>query len=230
MSAGSRLDRTFAGAPILPLTDCSRFVLFSDCHRGNGTSNDNFLKNQHLYLAALRHYYRQGYTYLELGDGDELWENRRISQIVEIHSSVFELLARFYQEGRLYLLYGNHDIIKRRSRTARDCSSAGLCGGASPAPLFPGIRFYEGIILKEETLHKDLYLTHGHQADALNSLFWPMARFLVRYLWEPLERMGFLDPTSAAKIMKRNIRRNSVWSSGRPKITGSSSPDTLTAP
>ena len=146
MSAGSRLDRAFAGAPILPLTDHSRLVLFSDCHRGNGTSNDNFLKNQHLYLAALRHYYRKGYTYLELGDGDELWENRRISQIVEIHSSVFELLARFYQEGRLYLLYGNHDIIKRRSRTVRDCSSAGLCGGASPAPLFPGIRFYEGII------------------------------------------------------------------------------------
>lgn len=221
MSAGSRLDRAFAGAPILPLTDCSRFVLFSDCHRGNGTSNDNFLKNQHLYLAALRHYYRQGYTYLELGDGDELWENRRISQIVEIHSSVFELLARFYQEGRLYLLYGNHDIIKRRSRTARDCSSAGLCGGASPAPLFPGIRFYEGVILKDETLHKDLYLTHGHQADALNSLFWPMARFLVRYLWGPLERMGFLDPTSAAKNNEKKHKteqRLVQWASQNHRI------------
>ena len=74
MSADSRLDRAFGHAPVLPLSEHSRYVLFSDCHRGTGTSGDNFLKNQHLYFAALQYYLERNYTYIELGDGDELWE------------------------------------------------------------------------------------------------------------------------------------------------------------
>ncbi len=95
MSYKKRLDRAFENVPVLPLAENSRYVLFSDCHRGNGTHNDNFLKNQHLYFAALKHYYREGYTYIELGDGDELWENRDMEQIKEIHNDVFWLLSLF---------------------------------------------------------------------------------------------------------------------------------------
>ena len=68
MSYKRRLEKAFMKAPVLPLSPDSRYVLFSDCHRGQGNSNDNFLKNQHLYFAALQHYYRQGYTYVELAD------------------------------------------------------------------------------------------------------------------------------------------------------------------
>lgn len=64
MSYTSRLTRAFRNAPVLPLGPCSRYVLFSDCHRGNGTWGDNFLKNQNLYFTALKHYYTQGYTHL----------------------------------------------------------------------------------------------------------------------------------------------------------------------
>ena len=87
-----RISRAFHDVPELPLDCCSRFALFSDCHRGVGNSNDNFLKNQHLYLAALRYYFQNGFTYLELGDGDELWENRSLARIIDIHSDVFFLL------------------------------------------------------------------------------------------------------------------------------------------
>lgn len=66
----------------------------SDCHRGIGTSSDNFLKNQHLFFAALKYYYKRGYTYIELGDGDELWENRSMKNIVEVHDEVFEMFAQ----------------------------------------------------------------------------------------------------------------------------------------
>lgn len=48
-----------------------------------------------------------------------------------------------------------------------------------------------------------MYLTHGHQADVLNSTLWRLSRFLVRYLWKPLEHYGVLDPTSAAKNYTR---------------------------
>lgn len=33
----------------------------------------------------------------------------------------------------------------------------------------------------------------------MNSTLWPLSRFLVRYIWRPLENLGILDPTSAAK-------------------------------
>lgn len=227
----SRLSESFEGALRLPLTDRSKYVLISDCHRGTGTSNDNFLKNQNLYFAALQHYYQMGYTYIELGDGDELWENRSMEQIKETHSNVFWLLTLFREQERLYMLYGNHDMVKKNSRyTSRSCSSYRCCSEDKSywekQPLFPGMTFYSGIILEacsqviklyydranknarntmkgNMKLPKDIYLTHGHQTELFNSVLWRYSRFLVRYLWKPLERFGVLDPTSAAKNYTR---------------------------
>ncbi len=199
MSADGRLNAAFARAPVFPLTAASRYVLFSDCHRGCGTNNDNFLKNQNLYFAALKHYYRRGFTYVELGDGDELWENRSFDAIKSIHNNVFWLLSRFYREDRLIMLYGNHDIVKRNSRfTGRSCASY-PCSACQEEELFPGLDFYPGVILKNAESPREIYLTHGHQADFFNSVLWRTSRFLVRYVWKPLEAAGFLDPTSAAK-------------------------------
>lgn len=218
MSADSRISRAFEHAYTLPLRAHSRIVLFSDCHRGDGTSNDNFLKNRHLYLAALRYYYEHGYTYIELGDGDELWENRSMEQIAEIHQDILDILCRFHRQDRLYLLYGNHDMVKKNmTYVARHC-------------IFPA--FHEAIILRDCCGTNDLYLIHGHQADFLNSALWRLARFLVRYLWKPLEHTGVLDPTSAAKnhSKKELVERNlSAWATahGHILITGHTHRPTL---
>ncbi|MGN1179742.1 MAG: serine/threonine protein phosphatase [Suilimivivens sp.] len=206
MSYYTRLHKSFEGALRLPLDQSSKYVLFSDCHRGSGTANDNFLKNQNLYFAALQHYYQTGYSCIELGDGDELWENRSMKQIIEAHESVFYLLSCFHRQGRLHMLYGNHDMVKKDKRyTIRNCSTYSCCCGNTPhlknQPLWPDLKFHAGIIL--ENTHspyaRDIYLTHGHQADVFNSTFWRFSRFLVRYLWKPLEHYGVLDPTSAAR-------------------------------
>ena len=113
MSFTGRMERTFQDARCLPLNRCTRYIVFSDCHRGVGNANDNFLKNEFLYLAAMGHYNRECFTCLELGDGDELWENRSLDRIKEAHQESFEMLARFYEAGRLYLVYGNHDMVKK---------------------------------------------------------------------------------------------------------------------
>ena len=126
-----RISNAFRDAPVLPLDCSSHFVLFSDCHRGVGNSNDNFLKNQHLYLAALQHYFQKGYTYLELGDGDELWENHSLARIIDIHNDVFCLLREFYRRERLYMLYGNHDHCKKNVRYCRRHCSAFHCQNLS---------------------------------------------------------------------------------------------------
>lgn len=221
MSFESRLSRSFEHAPTLPLTYSSRYVLFSDCHRGCANSNDNFLKNQNLYFSALQYYYQNRFTYIELGDGDELWENRKIEQIIEVHSNVFWLLTKFAQQNRLYLLYGNHDMVKKKGNYSNcHCSSYFCTESQQMQPLFPNLPYYGGVIL-EDSSGLRIYLTHGHQADLLNSVFWRLSRFLVRYVWKPLEHIGFLDPTSAAKNNHRkNLteKRLSSWAEKNQQI------------
>lgn len=222
MSYYSRLSDAFTDAPSLPLTDHSLFVLVSDCHRGNGTTNDNFMKNQNIYYAAMNFYLAEGYTYIELGDGDELWENRRMRQITEIHSEAFCLLNKFYQRGRLYMLYGNHDIVKKKKQfLKRKCPPDRYSQQPDFLPLITNLDFYSGIILSDPEAAKNVYLTHGHQVDLLNSVFWPVSRFLVRYVWRVLESIGFADPTSAAKNnthKKKAERRLTNWAVANDSI------------
>lgn len=222
MGYENRLNRDFTNVPVLTLSHHSKYVLFSDCHRGRGDSNDNFLKNQHLYFAALKHYYQKDFTYIELGDGDELWENRCMKQIIEVHSNIFWLLSKFRQNDRLYLLYGNHDMVKKYPRFRQaSCSSYFCTATQSYEPLFEEMPFYSGLILQDACHTHDLYLTHGHQADPLNSVFWRLARFLVRYVWRPLEHYGALDPTSAAKnytVKDKTERRLSHWAQSENKL------------
>ena len=68
-SCQMRIDKALSEAVHLPLNSCSRYIIISDCHRGEGGANDNFLRNQHLYMAALNYYIAHGFTYFELGDG-----------------------------------------------------------------------------------------------------------------------------------------------------------------
>lgn len=182
MSYLSRIDHAFSDGPCSPTF--RRTGGMSSLVTATAASvllMNNFLKNQHLYFAALNYYYQHSFCYIELGDGDELWENRSFSAIQNIHSNVFWLLSLFYEEHRLFMLFGNHDIAKKDFHPFSDCC------------------FHEGLRLKYCVTGQELYLTHGHQADFFNSTLWRLSCFLVRYLWKPLEQFGVLDPTSAAK-------------------------------
>ena len=116
MSFSARMSESLEQALTLPLYPDSKYILFSDCHRGDGRADDNFLKNELVYLAALSYYEKAGFTYLELGDGDELWENRSIRTIREMHPHSFEMLEKFNRKKRLYMVYGNHDMVKKEDR------------------------------------------------------------------------------------------------------------------
>ena len=73
-TATAGLDRILPAAPEMPLDDHSKIILFSDTHRGDKSAADPFAPNEPLFLHALTHYYQQGFTYIELGDGDDLWQ------------------------------------------------------------------------------------------------------------------------------------------------------------
>ena len=200
------LSSVFEAAKQIPFDDSSRIVLMSDCHRGDGSWADDFSRNQHIYFAALTHYFNQDYTYIELGDGDELWKNNNLSDIVRIHGDVFCLLTRFFNEGRLYFLYGNHDIALKYNKFVKRSYHTYLDGYQKRnITLFEDVKHHEGLVLRHTVNDGRIFLTHGHQADYMNYRLWRLTRFLVRYFWRPLELFGINDPTSAAKNYDKKV-------------------------
>ncbi|HEY9061145.1 MAG TPA: metallophosphoesterase [Pseudobacteroides sp.] len=195
-----RISKVFESAVEIPFDDFSRIAIISDCHRGDGSWGDNFLANKNIYFAALNFYYNSSYTYIELGDGDELWENSKFSDIINIHIDVFNKLAQFYKKGRLHFLYGNHDMIKKSQSFVKKNLYYYINElDGRFISLFKNINIHEGLILKHSITNDRIFLTHGHQADFFNDRLWRLSGFLVRHLWKQLELFGFRDPTSAAK-------------------------------
>lgn len=176
----SRLEKVYRKAQRIRIDPNSRIVCMSDCHRGVGNRGDNFLPNRNLFLAALQYYYQKGFSYVELGDGDELWENKNLDSIREMHCDVFQMLLKFESEERLLMLYGNHDCQKRKQKYQKKCCA------------------HEAIVLEDKACNREIFLVHGHQGDIWNDTLWPVAKFLVRHVWKPLEMLGIADPTSAA--------------------------------
>lgn len=198
------VSKVFQSAKHIPFDDSSRFILMSDCHRGDGGWGDDFSRNQNIYFAALTHYYRNNYTYIEIGDGDELWENHNFSEIIREHKDVFWLMTKFYNENRLYFIFGNHDMVKRDNNFVIENLYQYFDEREKRYfPLFPNIKVHEGLVLKHRITDDKIFLIHGHQVDFLNNELWRLSRFLVKYLWRPLESLGVKDPIRTAKNYKK---------------------------
>ena len=200
MFAYNRIQRVFSSAEVIPFKKSSKIVIISDCHRGTGSGADDFSKNQNLYYVALRHYLRDGYTYIELGDGDELWKNRRFTMIAQEYKHIFALLRQFHQDGRLYMIYGNHDMDKNNPTWVTYNFESGI---DQAEPLFPGIQIRDGLVLRHMPSGRKILLIHGHQADFFNYTLWRLARFLVRYVWQPLELVGVTNPFDVPRSPRR---------------------------
>ncbi|WP_027880896.1 metallophosphoesterase [Mesoflavibacter zeaxanthinifaciens] len=214
-SAKKRLDRAYQNAHVVPFDDDSKFILFSDCHRGDNSFADDFANNRNIYYHALKHYYVEGFNYAELGDGDELWENISFSSILNAHKNVYELMQLFHKKNRLHMIWGNHDMVYRNPDTVKKNLSTYFDPKVGEdVELFGDIKYHEAIVLKHKDTNQEIFLTHGHQADWWNYNFWKWSRFLVRILWKPLNVMGIADPTSPAKNYKELIkveRRTKKW-------------------
>lgn len=216
MSIYSRLSDVYAASEAMNIGKNTKLIIMSDVHRGIGNKKDNFAYNKELFCAVLGHYYKQQFIYIELGDGEELWENRSLCRIVEHYSDVYSLFRCFYLAGRFIMIYGNHDIVKRNERITDECYRQ-YCGNIAQNkyPLFPELDMKEGLRLRWQCGNRDVFLVHGHQVDLINSRLWRLSRFLVRRVWGPLEVLGIQDPTSAAKKPSKSGKiaaRMSRWS------------------
>ena len=214
-STKKRLDRAYKEAKVIAFDNHSKFIFFSDCHRGDNSFADDFANNRNIYFHALKHYYAEDFKYCEIGDGDELWENRSFESILYAHRNVYELLKLFHDNGRLHMIWGNHDMVYRDPEYVKKHLSTYFDEKLGEnVELFCNIEYHEGIILKHSDTDQELFLTHGHQGDWWNYIFWRWSRFMVRLLWKPLQIMGIADPTSPAKNYKELIkveRRIKKW-------------------
>jgi UDP-2,3-diacylglucosamine pyrophosphatase LpxH len=206
MSVNNRLTQTLRNAKIIPFDLNSKFVFFSDCHRGVNDWADDFAHNQTIFFHALQSYNREKFTYVEVGDGDEMWENKQFMEIRKSHSHIFWELSKFYHDGRFLMLYGNHDIEKRDRRVVRRNLHSYLEDRSGERkPLFPGITVHESLLLKPVGGGKSIFVLHGHQADPINDRYWRLGKFLCRNFWKPLQLLGIKDRTSPAQnFYKRN--------------------------
>ncbi|MDA8126572.1 MAG: serine/threonine protein phosphatase [Deltaproteobacteria bacterium] len=184
MEALPKLDRTRR----LTMMPGMKLIVMSDMHRGDGSGADDFAKNSLIYRCALEHYLEEGFTYIELGDAEELWENDNFDQIYITHTAVYELLVRFHDpdpaKTRYLKIWGNHDLYWKDHEDVY-------------RTLFPGIEIHEGIVLEMGT--KSFLLIHGHQADPkCSSEGAAVSKFFVHNFWPDLQRCGVKDPTRAA--------------------------------
>ena len=213
MSTYNRLSEVFRTSMEIPFDDESKIVLISDCHKGDGTWADDFSRNQNIFYSALKYYYINGFTYIDLGDSDELWKNRDFSKISNTYTNTFRLIHDFYKENRLYMIYGNHDIVKRNPAYVKKHlrkyydSSMDLF-----APLFDDIKIHEGLILTHTKTNQKIFMVHGHQGDLIADVFWRLGRFLSRNIWRRIESLDLRDPTSAALniAVKKKVERKVI--------------------
>ena len=106
------IKRILKAGKLIEFDETSKIVLISDVHRGDGGYADSLRQNRNIYKASIGFYYENGYNLIELGDGDELWKNKDCLDIAYNYKDIFAILNKFYEDDRLCLIFGNHDIVK----------------------------------------------------------------------------------------------------------------------
>lgn len=198
----NELTKVHSRAARIEYDNMSKFVIMSDIHRGLGKKADDFSKNKELYLDTLKTYYDKEFDYIELGDGEELWENRSFKDIIQANLDVYLLFKKFHKKGKLHVIYGNHDKAKQNAKYLKE-NIYTYYDKNGQNTLCNNIKIHEALILKHKDFEGDIFLVHGHQADFFNNKLWYLARFLVRFLWKPLEHIGVNDPTRTAKVYSK---------------------------
>ncbi len=211
MRTDNRLSKAYNNAKIEYFDDKSKYIFFSDIHRGDDSVSDEFTRNQTIYLNALNYYYKEGYTYVEVGDGDELWEYPTFKHIRLAHTDIFIALKRFFDDHRLTILYGNHNIyLKSKSYVRENYYTFYDEYNQERVELFKELEPYEAVVLKHKETGQEILVVHGHQGDFMNDQLWVVSMLLMRYFWRFMHVVGFENPSSPARnLYKRHkVERN----------------------
>lgn len=215
MKTEERLNEAYNNARIVFIDENSKMVFLSDCHRGAGSLSDEFTRNENTYLYAIEYYYKNGFTYVEVGDGDELWEHSKFIDIKNAHFDVFEIIKKFYNDNRMVLLYGNHNIhLKNKEYVKNNYYTYYDTYYDTVEKFLYGIEPVEGLLLKVKDTNQEILTVHGHQGDMLNDQLWFFTMLSLKYFWRFLHAFGIQNPASPVKNAhkRHKIEKNfSKW-------------------
>ena len=176
---------TKAGIVVPIDVSSAKIIIFSDQHKGARNGADDFSVCENTYLTALKYYHKQGFTFISLGDADELWENT-LSQIKKHNKKTFTAETKFFNANRFYKVFGNHDLYWANDPFA-GYELKKIYGHKTP--------IYESVILaltiNDKLLH--VFCTHGHQGDKQSDGNW-FSKFFVARIWAPLQAYLQINP------------------------------------
>ncbi len=197
---------------IVPLNAISgRIVIFSDLHKGRKNGADDFKNAEANYLTALDYYYKNGYTYINLGDSEELWENN-IWGVKKYNQASFEAEKKFLFKNRFFKIFGNHDLY---------WGNDPLAAWQIKSIYGRRLKVYEGLVLRIKNSAQnnkqlfasglDIFLTHGHQGDASSDGSW-FSKFFVANIWAPVQALLKINPnTPAYDAQKKTLHNNMMY-------------------
>jgi predicted phosphodiesterase len=189
-----------------------KFIVFSDHHKGNRDQGDDFANNEPNYMAAMEYYLSNKFTYINLGDSEELWKYKP-DQVISKNIKVLKAEAKFQEVDRYIKTFGNHDITWKNKL---DVSWWFKGIFRLPLPVWEGILLKTGIGDTELSI----FLTHGHQGDKMsdNNSF---STWLVAHIWRPVQRYLNINVNTPAKDYVLRDRHNIMmheWSSHRENL------------
>ena len=206
MRTEQRLTRAYENARVEPFDNDSKYVFFSDVHRGTGSLADEFTRNRIIYLHALEDYYKKGFTYVEAGDGDELWESMAFEKNKIAHFEVYKAMKDFFDDGRLIMLYGNHNIYLRHEKFVNAHYHSYYDEAQSRyVDLFVGLVPCEALLLRHKATGQEILTIHGHQGDISNDQLWRLSMFSMKF-WRLFHSVGIQNPSSPVKNVNKQLK------------------------
>lgn len=193
-------------------TQKDKFIIFSDQHKGARDGADIFALSAKNYLAALGHYNKEEFIYINLGDSEELWENLFVT--VKRHNKpTFEKEKLFIEQDRFVKIFGNHDLYWGNDPLAM-VSLLQIYGKV--------IRVYEGAVLQTNVNGSplEIFMTHGHQGDLQSDGNW-FSKWFVSDVWGPLQGFLRINPNTPAYNNQLKTAHNRImyeWSSQRKNM------------
>ena len=143
-----------------------------------------------------------------------MWEVKNYHDIINTYLDTFKYLKMFHEKNRLFMIYGNHDVVKKDKKILEEFFYTYYNESLKKQDaLLKNLNIYESLVLSYE--NRDIFLIHGHQVDFFNNKLWKVSKLLVKTFWRFLERVGISDPTSAAKnyLVRNNVEKKlQKWS------------------
>ena len=189
-----------------------RYVIFSDHHKGARTLADPFMQCESTYLSALDYYFKNGFTLILLGDGEELLEEG-IEQVISAYPNVLHSEARFHPD-RLIRVFGNHDIHWRVDEIVKQFMD----------PIFPQIEYRQEVLFQYvdgEQTSGEIFLIHGFQGTVESDILSFMAEWVLPAYRNLQIRTGFgatTNPSQDACLRSRHDNRLYRWVSKKSNL------------